>query len=91
MIELIIILKGMAIGWIITRFQPLQLLVEVIWERFRKNLFIQLIMIGLSCSKCASLWGSLILFRDPWLAIASSFLIVIYEKTLGNWEKQIEF
>mgnify|MGYP007100172629 CR=1 FL=1 len=87
-IELIeIIIKSFLMGWMITRFEP----VKMIIEELPKNLFTLIISLLFQCSKCATFWMSFLVFHNICLAISSSLLMVIYEKTIGKWEKRIEF
>lgn len=85
------ILKAMMIGWIVTRFQPMIVVVEVLYEPVRNNVVANALMVAFTCSKCVAFWASLLMFHNIWIAISASFLMVIYERTLGAWEKRIEF
>lgn len=85
---LIIIIKGSMLGWLISRFHPLQMLIESIPN---KKHFLHWINLIISCSKCCAFWGSLIIFHNIWYAIASSFICLIYEKFLSDWENKIKF
>ena len=91
MIEIII--KSILIGWMITRFEPLQMILELIPDVKSPlvNIISNIVKLLLTCSKCTTFWLSLLIFQDVYLAIASSFFMVIYEKTIGKWERQVRF
>ena len=80
-----IALKVFLIAYTITRFTPIQLLLEMLPD----NLFFNVFKLLFSCSKCLALWSGLLLTGDIWLSMAVSFFFVIFEKTFGVWENQI--
>ena len=82
-----IIIKSLLIGWIITRFAPLSIMLDLLPNKLIYNS----IKLLLTCSKCCTFWMSLILFKDIYLAISSSFIMVLLEKYILWRIEEIEF
>jgi hypothetical protein len=87
---ILVIGKILLLAWFITRFEPVQWIVDILFEG-KTDLTSKLLYLALSCSKCLSFWAGIILAQDIFLAIIASWLMVVYEKTLGKWENKIEF
>ena len=85
MIELMI--KGFLIGWWLNRFQPIQVNLNLL----PNNLFCNMIKLGLECSTCSVFWATLIVSHNFYYAVATSMLMIFYEKTLGRIEKRVYF
>ena len=83
--NLIIVLKGMEIAWFITRFMPIQEIISRLPDKY-----FYYIKMALTCSKCVGFWSTLILFQNIWLSILTSFLMMLYEKTIGEWEHSVK-
>lgn len=87
MIQLIIIIKTFLIGLFISRFEPIQLLVE----ELKDNLICNIIKLLLTCSKCTTWWAGMIMFHNFYLATISMLVMMIFEKTIGGWLMRIKF
>lgn len=89
------------LSWFITRFEPLQWFINEFfsfhfnekWKELNqvKEKFKFLLETLITCMKCTSFWLSLILTEDIYIAALSAFISMLYEKTIGNWEKKIKF
>ncbi len=88
MIETLIIeaIKIFLLTYTISRFSPLQMVLELLPNKLIYNL-IKLLM---SCSRCLALWGGIILTGNIWLAMTISIFMVIFEKTFGVWENKVK-
>ena len=82
---IIIILKIFITGWLVTRFKPIQLITQLIPD----NLFTLLFKVAIECSMCVSFWYGLILTQDFYTAALASFVMMLYEKSVGRWENKI--
>lgn len=80
------ILKICLVVFTITRFQPLQFLLELLPD----NLFYNSIKFLFSCSKCLSLWLGWILSGNVFIGMFLSFLFTIFERTVGRWLNRID-
>ena len=85
MIEIILILKIIGLSWFITRFP----LLEVIFSYLPENIFTLVFKLMFECLKCTSFWIGLII-GGIWIALISSFISMLYDKILGEWEKNIK-
>ncbi len=83
-LELLKILGEIIItSWLITRFAPLQMLVESIPSDYKtpfNTLIMNTIKLLLSCGKCCSFWFGLIWSHNFFIAALSSLLMVVFEK-----------
>ena len=86
----LIICKILLLAWFVTRFEPVQWIIDILFEG-KEDLTSKLMYLALTCSKCLALWCGIILSQNIFTAIVACFLMVIYEKTIGKWEKRIEF
>lgn len=73
------------LSWLITRFSPLQMILELLPDKLLFNM-IQLLF---SCLMCVSFWTSLIVTQDIYLSSLSAFIGFWYDKILGFYEKRI--
>lgn len=97
----IILSKIFILSWFVTRFEPLQWFIDQFfsfkfnekWNDLNeiKNKSHFLITTLTTCMKCTSFWLSLIITGDIYVSALSSFIAMLYEKTIGNWEKKIKF
>jgi hypothetical protein len=87
MIDLIVLIKSLLLAWIVTRFEPLKIIVEVLPDKLIYNV----IKLLLTCSKCCTFWLSLIIYRDLYTAILASLLMTIIEKYILERIEQITF
>jgi hypothetical protein len=93
--------KVFILSWFITRFEPLQWFISKLFliefsEKFNKlnkikNELKFLLETLTTCMKCTSFWLALILTQDIYLSSISSFIGMLYEKTIGKWETKIKF
>jgi hypothetical protein len=90
MATILVIGKILLLSWFITRFEPVQWIVDILFEG-KQDLTSKMLQLTLTCSKCLSFWLGVIISQDIFLAIIGCFLMVIYEKTIGKWEQRIEF
>lgn len=79
--------KTLILSWLVTRFEPLQWLINLLPDKKIKFL----IQDATTCMKCMSLYLGLMIFGDIYIAALASFLSVIYMKTLGVWEQKVKF
>lgn len=79
--------KTLVLSWLVTRFEPLQWLINLLPDKKIKFL----IQDATTCMKCMSLYLGLMIFGDIYIAALASFLSVIYMKTLGVWEQKVKF
>lgn len=87
LIEIITLIKYFLLSWFIVRFEPIQWMIELL----PNNLIKYLIITMTTCMKCVNFWLVLILTQDLLSALSMSFIGMLYEKTLGKWEKKISF
>ena len=84
--ELIIqIGQVLILSWLIKRFKPLEMMLELIPD----NLFFNLIQLLLSCLMCVSFWTALIITGDIYISAFISFIAFWYEKLLGFYERRV--
>jgi hypothetical protein len=84
-LDIIIMIQIFLISYTITRFEPLQMVLDELPD----NLVMNVIKLLLSCSKCVSFWTGLII-GNIWMAMIVSLFMVIFEKTFGHWESKIK-
>lgn len=87
MIEIIMISKILLICWLITRFQPLQMILDILPD----NLILNIFKLLLSCLMCLSTWTILIITGSLFLAAAGAFIAFWYDKLIGPYELRIKF
>lgn len=84
--ELIILFGQVFIlSWFITRFKPLEMMLELLPD----NLLFNLVQLLLTCLMCVSFWTSLIITQDIYLAGLSAFIGFWYDKIFGFYEKRV--
>lgn len=54
------LISGLAIGWLIAKFEPLHWVIDSIFMRFEEK-FMQYVHASFGCWKCTSFWTTLIL------------------------------
>lgn len=84
---LIDLAKILVVSWLVTRFEPLQWLINLLPDNKLKFL----IQDATTCMKCMSLYIGLIITFSIYIAAFASFLSVIYMKTIGQWEQKVKF
>lgn len=92
---MILIIKIFLLGWFISRFSPIQWILEGIENNFHaKRHFIHmtffLIREMTSCGKCSAFWVGLVI-GGLWPALIASFLSFWYDKLLSPYENKIIF
>jgi hypothetical protein len=87
------LLKGLLLAYFITRFEPMQWLLNEIKDTKYSliNIIINSIKLILSCSKCFSFWVILISSKDLYVAIIGSLTMSIIEKYILSEIEKIEF
>ena len=73
------------LSWFITRFEPLQMTLELLPNKLIYNLFKLLI----SCLKCVSFWITLFYTGDIILASGIAFISFWYDKWIGPLERKV--
>jgi hypothetical protein len=74
------------VSWLITRFEPLQMLLEALPNKLLYNLFKLLI----TCLKCVSFWMTLIITKDIFMASGMAFISFWYDKIIGPEERKVK-
>ena len=81
--DLLIIIKGFLLGWLIANFEPIQYLIKkYIKPKLGCGFIWEYIAQGLSCNKCLGFWITLISFCAPYEAIAVALLAFVFEKIM---------
>lgn len=83
MIELLISIW--LVSWLITRFEPLQMVLELLPNKLLFNLFKLLI----TCLKCVSFWITLGYTQNIILASGMAFMSFWYDKYIGPLERKV--
>jgi hypothetical protein len=84
--DLMILLSQVFIlSWLITRFSPLQMILELLPDK----LILNMIQLLLSCLMCVSFWTCLVVTENIYLASLSAFIGFWYDKIFGFYEKRI--
>lgn len=73
------------ICWFITRFEPLQMTLELLPNKLIYNLFKLLI----TCLKCLSFWVTLVWTENIILASGMAFISFWYDKIIGPEERKV--
>jgi hypothetical protein len=73
------------VSWFITRFEPLQMILELLPNKLLPNLFKLLI----TCLKCVSFWITLIYTGNIVLASGMAFISFFYDKFIGPIERKV--
>lgn len=91
---MIMIIKIMLISWFLTRFKPLQMLIDYIISKTLNNPLVSIVMsfvlLPLTCFTCSSFWIGLILTHNFWIAATASFIATWYELLFGWKEKVVK-
>lgn len=91
MIETILIVKALCIAFVITRFQPIQWVMEALLTKTKNNLILLLIDQLLTCLKCCTFWLALLMTGDIFLASVAFIIAFVYDKNLSMWERRVKF
>lgn len=73
------------VSWFITRFEPLQMTLELLPNKLIYNLFKLLI----TCLKCVSFWLTLGYTQNIVYASAMAFVSFWYDKFIGPQERKV--
>lgn len=73
------------VSWFITRFEPLQMVLELLPNKLIPNL-IKLIV---TCLKCVSFWSTLLVTQNIVLASGMAFISFWYDKWIGPIERRV--
>lgn len=79
--------KTLLLSWLVTRFEPIQWLINLLPNHRLKYLIID----ATTCMKCMSLYIGLLISHDIYIAALASLLSVFYSKTIGAWEQKVKF
>jgi len=78
-----IILQIFILSWLITRFDPLQQIINYIQTQTKlKDIWFKLFR----CMMCLSFWSTLIITHDIFIAATTSFISFWYDRLLGDYE-----
>lgn len=78
-------IKLFLFNWLITRFQPIQMLLEGLPD----NLICNLLRLLFTCLMCMSFWTTLIYTGDFMFASAMAFIGFWYDKIIGFYENRV--
>lgn len=73
------------ISWLITRFEPLQMILELLPDKLITNL----IKLLLSCLKCVFMWMTLLTTGSIFLAAVGAFVAFWYDKFISPIENKV--
>lgn len=73
------------VSWFITRFEPLQMVLELMPNKLIYNLFKLLI----TCLKCVSFWLTLTYTQNIVLSSGMAFISFFYDKFIGPIERKV--
>jgi hypothetical protein len=73
------------VSWFITRFEPLQMVLELLPNKLLFNLFKLLI----TCLKCVTFWITLCYTQNIVLASGIAFVSFFYDKFIGPIERKV--
>lgn len=79
--------KTLLMSWLVTRFEPLQWILDLLPNNKVKFL----LQDATTCMKCMSLYLGLVISGDIYVAALASLLSVFYNKTIGEWEQKVKF
>ena len=54
------LISGLAIGWLIAKFEPLHWVIDAVFMRFESK-FMQYVHASFGCWKCTSFWTTLVI------------------------------
>jgi hypothetical protein len=80
------LIKIFLLSWVITRFEPIQWVGELLPD----NLLFNIIKTLLTCLKCCSFWLTLIWTGDIFQASLMAFIGFWYDKIIGYYENRIK-
>lgn len=81
----ILMIKFFVLAWVVTRFEPIQMLLELLPD----NLVSNLTKLLLSCLKCVLFWSVLSFTGDVFIASGMAFIGFWYDKIIGPIENRV--
>lgn len=72
-------------SWLLTRFQPLQMLLEVLPDFLITNI----VKLLFTCLMCLSFWSTLVFTGDFVFASIMAFIGFWYDKIIGFYENRV--
>lgn len=81
----LILAKCLLLSWVITRFKPLQIMIEILPDLLIFNL-VKLLM---TCLMCVSFWLTLSITQDLFMATIACFIGFWYDKIFGYYETRV--
>ena len=83
--DILLIIKMLALTWFITSFQPFQnILSKINPKNDWLNLITRCLKEPLTCWKCAGFWITLIITQSFWLAIITSMIASLVDNNLNR-------
>jgi hypothetical protein len=80
------LIKILLLSWVITKFKPLQIILEILPD----NILLNMTRLLLTCIMCCSFWLTFCLMGDIYLASLNAFLGFWYSKIFGFYENRIK-
>jgi hypothetical protein len=77
---LVILLNCLAIGWLISKFEPLHWVIDYIFIRFEAK-FMQFVHSSFGCWKCTSFWTTLVITGN----IGYAALVSMVAYLISQW------
>ena len=78
-LTLILALKVYLAVWFWCEFSPLQELINKLFSKLPSNMFTDTIYVALGCAKCLTLWFTLAITGNIWIALFASMTAKIQE------------
>lgn len=78
-----IYLTGLALGWLISNFEPLHMIIDSIFVRFNSK-FAQYVHSSFGCWKCASFWTTLVISGN----IVTAAIVSMVAYLIMEWIKE---
>ena len=85
MIELFLLIKLFLLSWVITRFEPISMILEILPD----NLIFNLFRLLLTCLKCVLFWMTLSFTGDIFISAGMAFIGFWYDKLIGPIENKV--
>jgi hypothetical protein len=80
------LLNILLLSWVITKFKPIQIILEILPD----NILFNMTRLLLTCIMCCSFWLTFCLIGDIYLASLNAFVAFWYSKIFGYWENRIK-
>lgn len=89
--NLILIAKILLISYFVTRFEPVQWVIESLPKKIKDNILFNIFYLAITCFKCSSFWIGLIMSHNFYIATIAFIIAFIYDKKFSLWETKISF